>query len=356
MYNIVIDILPIALLITFVWGAHPIKPISSINENYLSIDTGKCFRGLLAIVVVFHHLAQRTTTGLSFQYFRDVGSLAVSAFFFYSGYGLLKSYIAKQEKYKKGFLRRRLLPILFLYVVITALYWLMHFMSGTCYSIKDIIIKIVQGTPIVYFSWYIICIISFYVAFWILMIICQQHYFIMICGGCLWYILYTAYCIKMGYRLFWYNSCHLLIVGMFWAVYEEKIIKIINKSYSILAPMTWLFFLLLFWFKKKLSYLIPIEDISFMLTILFVISILLFSLKIQIGNKVLRFLGDISLEIYLGQGLFIAILRSRTFYIQNELLWCIMVLAGTIIFAYILHLAFTAILKKCRLLLNKTDM
>lgn len=360
MHNIVIDILPVALLMIFVWGTHPIKPISSINEDYLSIDTGQCYRGLLALVVVFHHLVQRTETGLSFKCFRDVGFLAVAMFFFFSGYGLLKSYIVKQEKYKKGFLLRRLLPILFLYVVMTALYWLMNFAGGTYYSITDIIIKIAEGSPIVSFSWYIICILAFYVAFWILMIICQYHYFVIICGGCLWYILYAAYCIKMGYSHYWFNTCELLIVGMFWAVYEEKIIEIIIKLYLILTPMTWLLFAVCFCFRGKIYSLIPITGISFLFTmltaVLFVISVLLFSLKFQIGNKILRFLGSISLEIYLCQGLFITSLRSRAFYIQNELFWCVMVLTGTIIFAYILHVAFTAILKEYQLLLNKANI
>lgn len=360
MNNIAVDILPVALLITFIWGMHPVKPISSINKDYLSIDTGMYFRGLLAVAIVFAHLAHPPETGLIFQHFSKVGFLAVSVFFFYSGYGLLKSYIAKQEKYRKSFLFRRILPLLFLYAFVTMLYWMINIVNGNYYSVKDIIMKTVYGSPIVSFSWYIVCILFFYVVFWILMIACQQHYFIMICGGCLWYILYIAFCKKMDYGYYWYYSCHLLFVGMFWAVYEEKIIKIIVKFYSIFVSMIWSSFIILYCFCEELSSLIPIAHslilLKMFISILFVISILLFSLKFQVGNKVLRFLGNISLEIYLSQGLFIAIFRGKIIYVQNETLWCVLVLAGTIIFAYILHSFYTAVIRKYQLLLNKMNI
>ena len=197
--NIAIDILPILLLFLCIFGAKITRPLSSINSNgYLSLSTSKSYRGLFAIVVIFHHLALRTTTGVLFQPFASMGSLAVAFFFFLSGYGLQKSYIIKSESYKKDFLLKRIPTVLIPYIIITAIYWLTHLFLGHFYSIKDIIHGLIVGYPIAENSWFIVNILIFYVVFWLLMLICKKHYFIMILGGIIWYILYFFFCLKMN--------------------------------------------------------------------------------------------------------------------------------------------------------------
>lgn len=359
MNKYIIDILPLALLFVFFYGVRPVRPLSAFNENYLSVDTGRYYRGLFALVVIFHHLAQNTASGFFFRHYVSAGKLAVTVFFFLSGYGLQKSYITKQNDYKKNFLLRRLPSVLIPYLIVTVLYWFMYFLEETRYSVKDIILAILKGKPIVSYSWYIINILIFYVAYRLLMTLCKKHYFVMILGGGIWYILYALFCKKMGYGGWWYNASHLLVVGMFWATYETAILKCIKKVYSVLTPLVWLLFAVLFCFAEPIIALAPVTGISHIHLILtelsFVLGILLFSLKFQIGNKVLGFLGDISLELYLTQGLFIYSLRSDFIYIQNELLFCISVLAGTILLSYLLHLLFTPLLKKYNLLLKKVS-
>lgn len=356
--NVVIDMLPLSLLLFFVYGAKLVKPLYSLNtEGYLSVDTSKYYRGLFASVILFHHLAQRTETGITFRCFSMVGFLAVAFFFFLSGYGLQKSYITKSDSYKKGFILKRIPSVLIPYIIITVFYWLMYLVGGQFYSLKDIIFAVIDGRPIVSYSWYIICILVFYVVYWLLMLICRKNYFLMILGGTVWYFLYAIFCIKMDYGDWWYNTSQLLIIGMFWATYERKIIGIIKKAYVVIAPVIWIVFIILFLFRSKIAALINIPYISTIIklftAIFFVLSVIMFSFKIQIGNKVLGFLGEISLEIYISQGLFIQTLRSSYIYIENELLWCIAVLVGTIIFSYVLHIAFQFILKKYKLMLCK---
>lgn len=357
-----IDILPISLLILLFYGAKSVKPWLSLNtEEYLSVNTGKNYRGFFAMVVVFHHLAQRTQTGVVFHEFRLVGYLAVAFFFFLSGYGLQKSYITKSTEYRKGFLQNRIPSVLIPYIIITAVYWLMYFFMGEFYSLKGIIFSIIDGHPIASNSWYIINILIFYIFYWCLMLICGKHYFLMIIFGAIWYYLYIVFCEKMGYGAWWYNANHLLIVGMFWAAYENTILNILERTYVWLAPVIWVSFGILCHFSGEIEKLIniniPYISTSLVITIFkaafFVLSVIMLVLKVQIGNKVLRFLGDISLEIYISHGLFIHFLRSDFIYIGNELLWCTAVLIGTIAFSYALHIIFQFILNKYKQLCCK---
>lgn len=355
--NAVSDILFILLMILLFYKARLVKPLCSLNQGeYLSVETGNYYRGFFAVVIVFHHLALNTDTGFVFQYFSIIGYLAVSVFFFQSGYGLQKSYITKSDNYRKRFLLKRIPTVLIPYIIITAIYWIMYYADGKIYSVKDIFISIIDGKPIALYSWYIICILIFYVVYWLLMTVCGKHYFSMIVCGTVWYLLYTVFCIKMGYGGYWCNASQLLIVGMIWATYERKILELLKKAYFVIAPVIGVLFLVLFIILRKKYTQTSIADASVILTfataVLFVLSVLMFSLKVKIGNKALGFLGDISLEIYISQGIFLKVLRSDIIYIENEFLWCIAVLTGTVVFSYFLHMVFQFILRKYRKLLN----
>ena len=348
--SIAIDILPILLFFLCIFGAKITKPLSSINsKDYLSLATCKSYRGLFAIVVILHHLAQRTETGILFRFFTSMGSLAVAFFFFLSGYGLQKSYITKSDKYRDGFLLKRVPTVFIPYIIITTIYWMTLLFLGQFYSLKDIIQRFIVGNPIADNSWFIVNILVFYVIFWLLMHICKKHYFMMILGGFIWYILHFIFCYKMKYGGFWYTSSQLLVIGMFWALYEQNIINLFKKKYIILTILSaGLFFIFsylpsLISPNNKLNYIL-VNLSPYLTRIFFVISILAFFLKIQFGNRILNFLGENSLELYISHGLFIKVLRSKFIYIDNELIWCISVLAGTILFSYGLHILFQAIL------------
>lgn len=340
-----IDILPIALFFLLVWKMKPVRPISGFQENYLSIDTGKALRGFFALAVVFHHLAQLTGTGRIFHRFTHIGYLSVAVFFFLSGYGLQKSHM-NSPQYRERFLSRRLPSVLLPYLVVTGLYWLMNSAFGRIFSIKDIFLRLLDGDPIASYSWYVVTILLFYIAFWLMMRLCGDHYKRMLLCGLAWELLYTAFCIKIGYGFWWYNASQLLIVGMFWAVFENRILNVLKRLYPLLFPITGICFLLSFACAETLpSLLLPGENsllFTALAAILFPICVLFFTLKFQVGNRILNFLGNLSLEIYLLHGLFIEIPMP----IQNEFLWCCSVLICTIACASVFHMVFQKISRR----------
>ena len=124
------DLLALLLLILPLVGMKPVCGTNRMNEEYLSLNTGKSLRGLFAIAIVLHHLSQEATRtgGYLFRHFAYTGYLYVAFFFFLSGYGLQKSYIAS-ENYKNGFLQKRLPKILLPYAIVALLYWIKNIIN-----------------------------------------------------------------------------------------------------------------------------------------------------------------------------------------------------------------------------------
>lgn len=336
-----IDLFPLLLLALFLPGIKPLRKKGEMNENYLSLQTGNVLKGLFAVVVVFHHLSQETTGGLLLPQFGYVGYLAVSVFFFLSGYGLQKSNMASVH-YKDRFLQKRLPKILLPYLAMTLLYWLYIAVGGTVYSVASVLRAIGKGDPIVSYSWYVICICYFYVAFWLFMLICGKWPGLMVLCTGIWCAAYAIICKQLNYGSWWFNSSHLLVLGVFWAAFEPQILCFVKKHYSLLLPLAVLISLITFAASAENMINLPLVMAS---AVAFVLSVLLLLLKIDLRSCIFSFLGKISLEIYLLHGFLMLILRSYIFYIENEFLWCVGVIVGSVLSAWIMHWFFSVIMK-----------
>ena len=342
MQRSLMDLFPLALLALFLVGVQPVRPLRAFRDDYLSLETGKSLRGLCTLAILLHHLALQQPSGFLFVWFQHVGYLSVSVFFFLSGYGLMRSHMTR-EAYSTHFLRRRIPKILVPYILLTAVYWGFHACNGTVYTPGDLLNAAMSGRFIVSYSWYILCILAFYVVFWLLMRLCKQRYALILTGTCVWYALYAAFCVWMRFGSWWYKTAPVLIVGVFWAAYEKKILALLHRRYVLFAPAVCILFLILFALfvanenapDAQLRTSLPLTLLS---CVFFVCSLWMLTLKCRIGNPVLRFLGDNALEIYLVQGLFIAGLRSHILYIRNDFAGALLSIIGSVALGGALHL------------------
>ena len=333
------DFPAILFFILLLWH---IRRTETEENDLISKEDGLSLRGMAALLVLLHHLAPSTENGLLLPKFYSVGAggIAVSLFFFLSGYGLQKQYIINGESYRKSFLKKRIPTILIPLALFTVLYWLVYYSIGKVYTIQDMVADIRIGVPFVAYSWYLIALLLFYLFFWISMSVFKEHTRWMPIAACGWYILYALTCIKLKYLIFWYDTAHLLPVGMFCAEHEKKILDVLKKrsSYSALvltAFSCWLVISFVFahvWpINIYLYYILSISHV-FLSTVV----IVLLHLKIKIGNPVLRYFGKNSMEIYLIHGLIFYLLRGDIFYLNNEPLYCLLSLSIVILIASIL--------------------
>lgn len=336
-----IDLLAVLLLVLLVISIKPVRGATNINNEYFSPGTGKTLRGLCSIAIVFHHLSQRVDLSKAYLFrgFLHVGYICVAFFLFSSGYGLQKSYLAS-DNYKKGFLQKRLSKILLPFLIVAVLFWIKDILNGVHYSVRSLLLALLTGT-LVDFSWYIICICSFYLAFWVFMHLCGKNHRLMILCACIWFLVYLFSCKGLGCDEWWFNTPQMLVLGMFWATYEKEILQVITKHYFAVLALVVLGFSAPFIAAIYIS--APYITLLLRMTaaVFFVPLVLVLSLKAKIDHPVLNFAGDISLDLFLIHGLWISGIRSNLLHIGNDTLFCFLVLGGSVVSAIFLH-KFTA--------------
>lgn len=332
-------LIPAALCL---WG---LKWSRQWKEDCLCRDRTDALRGVLALGIIFVHIGQYCSGGWLLAQMERLGNLLVAGFFFLSGFSLQKQHMANQN-YRKGFLRKRVLGVVLPYLAVTAVYWSYYNLLGCGYGLMDILKMFGQGKPIVSFSWYIPAILTFYLAFWALMGICRQNQIAMVLGGGAWFALYMALCLLLGFGQWWYISAFPAVLGMAWAVYQKPIEKCLQKRYWLVLVLLLAAFAGVTVWENRLSMGAVNLTLKCLASALFVAGLVVLLYRLRLGNPVLRSLGRMSMELYLMQGLAIMIPRSRWLYVQSPLLYGLLILVLTVVFAAVVHIAFKGIAKK----------
>ena len=265
-------------------------------------------KGIGCLLVLTHHIAQRSTGGYLFSIMGYIGFYIVGLFYFISGYGIMRSFQMQGNMYLKNFLVRRVGRVVGPYTIACVLYYLLRTCMGNPIEVASVLAAFFLGR-IIPFSWYIISICVCYLLFWGLASGTGENGKMMSFGMLILILLYTAVCIKIGFGGSWYSSVLMFVFG----VAYQAIPNIRNTVYRM-SNMYWIAVLgvgaiLL----GILSRLVESEWYVFLICNVavgcFCILILAIFLRFSVGNVVLLFLGKHSFEIYLYQGVFVELIK-----------------------------------------------
>ncbi len=173
-----------------------------------------------------------------------------------------------------------------------------------------------------------------------------------------------------GFGTWWYNSFHLFAVGVITARHRDGLLRALKKHYVPLFVISVALFAALFsignyYYATCMVFrLPPSEPLRVTLepfmqassAVLFILVMTLLGLKIRIGNKVLRFLGTFTLEIYIAHPLFVRLFGFASFednvrplyYIKNQFLYVLAVLLISLPLAFGFHRISSAIRNRDR--------
>lgn len=259
-------------------------------------------RGILAIMIVIVHVCYSyDNTNWIFE-LGGFGAPIVSAFFFFSGFGLIYSYIVKGASYLRGFLNKSLIK-LFIPLFIASLIWISYkWFSGQC-IVSDFIGIICYNPPLPY-SWFVYALITLYIFYFAVFKLCKNLnsaskiiiIFVLTIG--------YGYLLRLlNYQIYWYLSLYGFNFGMLYGAYYSQINSIIKKYpvISILLYACVLIGCILIGLRTICLGIVP-----------FTIVIVNGLIGSPTKSHTLNFLGTYSYEIYLAHGVIVPIVIQLT--------------------------------------------
>ena len=312
--------------------------IPRTDVDYLSNKSTKSLKGLLALLIIFHHISQKITTGENFSNFEYMGRYIVALFFFLSGYGLYFQY-SNNATYMENFLKKRLVRIFIPFFVFIVIYVIYRATLGEVVNVDFFLSFWKDHSNIIYNGWFINSIIVLYVIFYVSFVRKDSKIAVYkLVFLTLVYIFWKAY---QNHGDWEYVSIMAFLLGVFWMKNRVSIDKLLEKNYFIFLVS---FSILMYAFHhyEDIMKNIGITNkyvyygiVGNLCTMIFVVYFLLLTNKLNFSNKYLDFLGDISFEIYMIHGLVMHYLGK--FFVSsdvNDVLYTIVVLFVSIVFAY----------------------
>lgn len=400
--TIAVYLICIALII---WGAKFAGFKANYHEDFLSLDKTKAVRGLAAFCVLLHHISQETTfqNQGEIQFFLDFGAHLVAIFFFCSGFGLVKAVNTKKD-YLNGFLKKRVvMGILITFYVNVILYAIYHLIAGDSFPAVRWVTNFIGFTLMNEYAWFPIVLMLLYVTFYFVFKyvknrkICFLLMFLAIIlqGMCFcvgghfawWADKKNWWLSPMGFEnakwwmqektiwffgQWWVNSSIGFFIGMIFAQYEEKLVGWFKRFYWIklvvVAILAYVFQNLSLYTQahigyytewsgngpgivdKIITYAAQLPQMTFWVVFVFIIT-----MKISIGNPVLKFFGKYSLDTYMMN--LIAIISFRFLIYKGDIpvhkagdynlaIYAVCVIAATVILGLIEYYIVDFIKKK----------
>lgn len=301
--------------------------IGEYNSDVLGMKNSTALKGLAAVVVVLHHVSQRIdNVGVLFL-FRNLGYLSVSLFFFYSGYGMMKSYNSKKN-YLNKFWTNRIPKVMIPFILANIIFMILYSLSGRTFSAYDILTYIVGIKLLDSFKWYVIAIFIFYCGFYFMFKFFKKEKAII--GMFFLLTLYCITCYLIGLGDWWYNATYCFFIGILFAEYYKLIFDFIKKRYIVITLGIATIF--------TASFIVTISKgsiFSVISSVCFVLLCVCLLMKFEIGNKYLNLLGTISYEIYLVHRILLDTFLTIT---DNKYIYLILCITTSIFIAYLFNL------------------
>lgn len=292
----------------------------------LSKDKSNAVKGVLAILIVFHHFS--TTCDIScFSEFRRWGAIIVSVFFFMSGYGLGRSITLKGKVYLSNFLSHRLWKSVILPYIIALIIFLVY-LNVDVPDASTLVGDWSRGFTLLPNAWFIVALALMYLGF----------YFInKTSGRChvvkmfLYTLVYIIIVYSVGFERCWYVSVIMFPLGMLYADKENELVTLLNRYRAriwlipLMMGITCTCFIMQTIISSIVAYMALTIALVFMMT----------STEVERIGKigVFSFLSAISYEIYLCHGVVMKMCRGKYLNITEDWMFVIAVVAVTLILA-----------------------
>lgn len=292
----------------------------------LSKDKSNAVKGVLAILIVFHHFS--TTCDISsFSEFRRWGSIIVSVFFFMSGYGLGRSITLKGKVYLSNFLSHRLWKSVILPYAITLIIFLVY-LNVDVPDASTLVGDWSRGFTLLPNAWFIVALALMYLGFYFINKTSGRCHLVKMFLYTLVYIIIVH---SVGFERCWYVSVIMFPLGMLYADKENELVTLLNRY----RARIWLIPLMMGITCTCFIMQTIISSIVAFMALTIALVFVMISIEVERIGKIglFSFLSAISYEIYLCHGVVMKMCRGKYLNITEDWMFVIVVVAMTLILA-----------------------
>ncbi len=290
-------------------------------------------KGAACLGIILHHLVQRVTIyGRYYKgpvtAFNYAGILFTGLFFFFSGYGLIKSLETKPD-YLKGFLKRRLPAVLLPFWLVNLIEVLLEIFVYGVHKSPAALLKGLSGLTLLDGNgWFIIEIVVLYLAFYVIFRVVRGRdaaLFLL----CLFTVGMIVFSFFRGHDPtgnnalwfrgeWWFNSTGVFIFGLLYARFQKEADVFLNRRYPLALGAAAVLFVAVFggsvyiverfgYYQSLVTWHAKREQLITLLAqtaacLLFALVVLLLNMRITLRSRALRYVGGISLELFLVHG------------------------------------------------------
>ncbi len=337
------------------------KPLlSGFNDNCLDITVTNSIKGIFILLVFLSHVnnyllaypeylsSRLNSIYCNFQ-MQHLGQGIVIMFLLYSGYGVMESIKKKGTAYVNAIPCKRFLTTLINFDCAVFLFLILGLFLGTYkeWSIGQILLSFTGWTGIGNSNWYIFAVLMLYMITFVSFKIGKEKYNLSACFVTLFTFVYIVVMSRFK-EAWWFDTVMCYPIGMWISINKERIFSFFKKNkvnYYAVTLSVMIAFVVLHIFRNK--HILCYEAAILLLSVL----VVLITMKIDINNPILQFLGKYLFEIYILMRLPMLVLLH--FGITNTYLFVIISFVLTVLMALVfkklLKFVDNGILKLCKI-------
>lgn len=314
-----------------------ISPVKQFNQNYISRDNTTAVKGIFVFLVFMSHFIQyyemSTVFDNPYKFVRVfLGQLVVVMFLFYSGYGIYESVKRKGTDYIKSFPTNRVLKTLLHLDLAVMLFFILNLITGKPMTVEKVLWSLIGWKNIGNSNWFMFTILVLYLVIYLAFMIFKKHKVFALVFTTVLTFGYIAI-MRHGFELaaYWYNTSLCLPLGLWYSFFKEKIEKIVMKNnitWFITTALCAAVFLFCHLHKREFGIYL-LWTLSFTLLVVFV------TMKVELGNKALYWLGNHVFSVYILQRLPMSVFDSIEAISSNRYLFFILSFVVTVIISEI---------------------
>lgn len=273
-------------------------------EDYASLEKSNAIKGIFVVLVFFSHAkAYMHLTDANSKYYLGfqgyLAQLIVVPFLFFSGYGIMQSIKKKGTEYVKAIPTGRFLKVLLHFDIAVLLFVLLNFIIHKPMTFRKVLWSFTGWESIGNSNWYILAILIAYAATFIAFIVFRNNQY---AAAAVTTILVVLAIILMAKHRpgYYYNTMLVYCFGIWVALLKDKLDKICMKNEIVWLISIGVCGLIYYMAHKRYTQSVWYYELW---ACMFMMLLLLFSMKISINNGILQFFGNHVFSIYILQRL-----------------------------------------------------